>query len=99
MSKGYSEFFDEIIQNADEVKLLLESGIFGRDFSLYLKDRIMQEVSLPKDKGKSDLLLNVMTLYHAYGIWGVMLNLVENIGSPQFDLIYNFKFLNFFNKT
>ncbi len=98
------DFFDFVLENSDELKLLLESGIFGKEFSLYLKEIIAEDLreksgetaketerADAKDSTeelKNDLSLNVLTLYHAYGIFGVLLNLIQNIEEPRFDFVY-----------
>lgn len=82
------EFFDSLMEDGDELNLLLESGIFGASFSLYLKDLISSETPLDASKLYDDLSLNVMTLYHAYGIFGVLINLIENRRSVGFPVLY-----------
>ncbi len=69
-------FFDSLRDNGDELRLLLESGVFGREFSLYLR-QIVQEELAPGQQGEpEDISVNVVTLYHAFGILGVLQNLL-----------------------
>ena len=77
------EFFDSLRDNGDELHLLLESGVFGREFSLYLR-RIVQEELAARQKGEpEDISVNVVTLYHAFGILGVLQNLLAIQADPQ----------------
>ena len=39
------EFFDSLKDEGDELKLLLDSGMFGREFSLYLREIVQEEIS------------------------------------------------------
>ena len=85
LSRG---FFDTVIAHSDEMRLLLKSGIFGQKFSLYLKNLLMGDKDLTGVRNQEELSLNVKTLYHAYGIFGVLINLIDNSGSPYFDQMY-----------
>lgn len=82
-------FFDLMAENGDDLKLLLESGVFGQQFGLYLKEIIAEEQLLCKEDDYDDLSLNVMALYHAYGIFGVLLNLINLKGRSSYDMIYD----------
>ena len=79
------EFFETLTKDGDELKLLLETGIFGREFSLYLKEMIAKELSPASDGENTDLSLNVKTLYHAFGIFGVLQNLSRLYGTRHYN--------------
>ena len=55
----------------------------------YLKEIIAEEQLLCKEDDYDDLSLNVMALYHAYGIFGVLLNLINLKGRSSYDMIYD----------
>ncbi len=56
MSEAYMEklrgrrltrgFFDSLKDEGDELKLLLDSGMFGREFSLYLREIVQEEIGI-----------------------------------------------------
>ena len=77
------EFFDSLRDNGDELQLLLDSGVFGREFSLYLRQIIQEEIAARQQSEPEDISINVVTLYHAFGILGVLQNLLANQGDPQ----------------
>ena len=81
-------FFDLITENGDELKLLLEAGIFGQQFGTFLKEILAEELRQNPGNDQNELTLNVMALYHAYGLFGVLLNLVRLKNNPQYDPIY-----------
>lgn len=81
------DFFEMLTENGDELKLLVETGVFGRDFSLYLKDTIAAELSSVPGSDSSDLSLNVRTLYHAFGIFGVLQSLARLYGTPYYGAV------------
>ena len=81
------EFFETLTEDGDELKLLLETGIFGREFSLYLKEMIARELSAASENGSDDLSLNVRTLYHAFGIFGVLQSLSRLYGTRYYNAI------------
>lgn len=83
------EFFDDIMKNSDEFKLLLEAGMFGREFCLYLKELITEDINAANKKKYGELSINTLTLYHAYGIFGVLLNLIENKDASYFNEMYS----------
>ena len=82
------EFLDFMIANSDELKVLLESGIFGKRFAFYLKELISEDLQLDSKDGEKDLELNVLTLYHSYGLFGCLLNMIENANSPDYEYIH-----------
>lgn len=77
------EFFDSLRDNGDELHLLLESGVFGREFSLYLRRIVQEELAARQQSEPEDISVNVVTLYHAFGILGVLQNLLAVQGDPQ----------------
>lgn len=78
-------FFDSLQHDSDELKLLLESGVFGRDFCFYLRDLIAPGTH----PDPTNIAVNVETLYHAFGIFGVLQNLLAIKAEPKLtDEIY-----------
>ncbi len=77
------EFFDSLKDEGDELRLLLESGVFGREFSMYLREIIEEEISARYQREPEDISVNVTTLYHAFGIFGALQNLVAVQGTPE----------------
>ncbi len=77
------EFFESLKNEGDELKLLLDSGVFGREFSLYLRDIVQEEISSRSHREPEDLSVNVTTLYNAFGIFGVLQNLLAIKGDPK----------------
>lgn len=75
------EFFDSL--RGDELHLLLESGVFGREFSLYLREIVQQELAAGQQSEPEDVSVNVATLYHAFGILGVLQNLLAIQGDAS----------------
>lgn len=71
-------FFDSLQHDSDELNLLLESGVFGRDFCFYLRDLIAPGVQ----PDLTNIEVNVETLYHAFGIFGVLQNLLAIKAEP-----------------
>ena len=76
-------FFDSLRDNGDELHLLLESGVFGREFSLYLRQIVQDELAAGRQNEPGDISVNVITLYHAFGILGVLQNLLDVQVDPQ----------------
>lgn len=76
------EFFDSLRDNSDELYLLLGSGVFGREFSLYLRKIVLEELTARQQNKPEDISVNVITLYHAFGIFGVLQNLLAIQGDP-----------------
>ena len=72
-------FFDSLQHDSDELNLLLESGVFGRDFCLYLRDLIAPGIQ----PDTTNIELNVEILYHAFGIFGVLQNLLALRAEPE----------------
>jgi hypothetical protein len=72
-------FFDSLQHDSDELNLLLESGVFGRDFCLYLWDLIAPGIQ----PDPTNIELNVEILYHAFGIFGVLQNLLAIRAEPE----------------
>ena len=72
-------FFDSLQHDSDELNLLLESGVFGRDFCLYLRDLIAPGIQ----PDPTNIELNVEILYHAFGIFGVLQNLLAIRAEPE----------------
>ena len=67
------------------MNLLLESGVFGRDFCFYLRDLIAPGMQ----PDLTNVAVNVETLYHAFGIFGVLQNLLAIKAEPKLmDEIY-----------
>ena len=56
------EFFDSLRDNGDELHLLLESGVFGREFSLYLRKIVQEELAARQQSEPEDISVNVVTL-------------------------------------
>ena len=77
------EFFDSLRDNGDELHLLLESGVFGREFSLYLRRIVQEELAARQQSEPEDISVNVVTLYHAFGILGVLQNLLAIQADPK----------------
>lgn len=77
------EFLKLLLRDEDELKLLVESGVFGRDFSLYLREIVHDEIAPGKELDPWDIEVNVATLYHAFGIFGVLKNLWEFKAEPE----------------
>ena len=77
------EFFDSLKDEGDELKLLLDSGMFGREFSLYLREIVQEEITDRHPRDPGDISVNVATLYHAFGIFGVLQNLLAVQGEPR----------------
>jgi len=77
------EFFDSLKDDGDELRLLLETGVFGRDFSLYLREIVQGEMAERQGREADEFSVNVMTLYHAFGILGVIQNLLAVRGDPE----------------
>ncbi len=77
------EFFDSLRDNGDVLHLLLESGVFGREFCLYLRKIVQEDLSARLQSEPEDLSVNVVTLYHAFGILGVLQNLLAIQGEAQ----------------
>lgn len=78
-------FFDSLQHDSDELNLLLESGVFGRDFCFYLRDLIAPGMH----PDLTNIEVNVETLYHAFGIFGVLQNLLAIKAEPKLmDEIY-----------
>ena len=67
------------VTDSDELNLLLESGVFGRDFCLYLRDLIAPGIQ----PDPTNIELNVEILYHAFGIFGVLQNLLAIRAEPE----------------
>lgn len=72
-------FFDSLQNDSDELNLLLESGVFGRDFCFYLRDLIAPGLH----PSPTNIEVNVETLYHAFGIFGVLQNLLAIKAEPK----------------
>lgn len=81
------DFFEELTENGDVLKLLIETGVFGKEFSLYLKEMIAMELVSAPENENSDLSLNVRTLYHAFGIFGVLQNLARLYGTHYYNAV------------
>jgi len=79
------EFFNSLTEDGNELKLLVETGVFGREFSFYLKDLMAGELSGTKKGTRDDILLNIKALYHAFGVFGVLQNLSKMYGSDYYD--------------
>jgi len=79
------DFFNTLTRDGDELKLLIETGDFGREFSFYLKELIAGELKNVKKRTADDVILNVKALYHAYGIFGVLQNLAKTYGTPFYN--------------
>ncbi len=86
--KPTREFFESLMENVDELKLLLDSGVFGRDFSQMIKEIVEERHLIRAPEEKEELSENIMTLYHGYGILGVLLNLVQHEGEPYYESFY-----------
>lgn len=72
-------FFDSLQHDSDELNLLLESGVFGRDFCFYLRDLIAPGMQ----PDLTNIEVNVEILYHAFGIFGVLQNLLAIKAEPK----------------
>ena len=72
-------FFDSLQHDSDELNLLLESGVFGRDFCFYLRDLIAPGMQ----PDLTNIEVNVEILYHAFGIFGVLQNLLAIKADPK----------------
>lgn len=79
------EFFESLTRDGNELKLLVETGVFGREFSFYLKDLMAGDDSKVKRGTRDDVLLNIKTLYHAFGVFGVLQNLSRMYGSSYYE--------------
>ena len=78
-------FFDSLQHDSDELNLLLESGVFGRDFCFYLRNLIAPGIQ----PDPTNIEVNVEILYHAFGIFGVLQNLLAIRAEPDLkDEIY-----------
>ncbi len=77
------DFFDSLKDEGDELKLLLESGVFGREFTMYLRDIVREEIIARGRCEPEDISVNVTTLYHAFGIFGALQNLLAMRGEPE----------------
>lgn len=86
--KPTREFFDSLMENGDELKLLLDSGVFGRDFSQMIKEIVKEKHLIRASDENDELSENIMTLYHAYGIFGILLNLMQHEGQPYYESFY-----------
>ena len=56
------EFFESLTRDGNELKLLVETGVFGREFSFYLKDLMAGDNSKAERGTRDDVLLNIKTL-------------------------------------
>jgi AcrR family transcriptional regulator len=79
------EFFESLTRDGNELKLLVETGVFGREFSFYLKDLMAGDNSKAERGTRDDVLLNIKTLYHAFGVFGVLQNLSRMYGSNYYE--------------
>ena len=52
------EFFDSLKNEGDELKLLLDSGMFGREFSLYLREIVQEEIADRHQRDPGDISVN-----------------------------------------
>ena len=77
------EFFESLKDDGDELKLLLESGVFGREFTMYLREIVQEDIAAGYQCEPEDFSVNVATLYHAFGIFGALQNLLAIQGDPE----------------